>query len=55
MLRQGVHTKVVSERLGHAKIQITLDTYTHLVPGIQEKAIQGLDTKIFELEPELEK
>jgi integrase len=50
MLRQGVHTKVVSERLGHAKIQITLDTYTHLVPGIQEKAIHGLDTKIFELE-----
>ena len=33
LLRQGVHPKIVSERLGHASIAITLDTYSHVVPG----------------------
>lgn len=50
MLRQGVNPKVVSERLGHSKIQITLDTYTHLIPGIQEDAIANLDTSLFNLD-----
>ena len=36
MLNQGVHPKVVSERLGHASINITLDTYGHVLPGLQE-------------------
>ena len=36
MLRQGVHPKIVSERLGHANIGITLDTYSHVLPGLQE-------------------
>jgi len=34
MLRQGVHPKVVSERLGHSSVAITLDTYSHVLPGI---------------------
>ena len=38
MLRQGVHPKIVSERLGHARIGITLDTYSHVTPGLQEAA-----------------
>ena len=38
MLKQGVHPKIVSERLGHASINITLDTYSHVLPGLQEKA-----------------
>ena len=38
MLRQGVHPKIVSERLGHARIAITLDTYSHVTPGLQEAA-----------------
>ena len=38
MLRQGVHPKVVSERLGHATVSITLDVYSHVTPGIQEAA-----------------
>jgi integrase len=33
MLLQGVHPKIVSERLGHASIGITLDTYSHVLPG----------------------
>ena len=36
MLKQGIHPKIVSERLGHASIQITLDTYSHVTPGLQE-------------------
>ena len=35
MLKQGVHPKIVQERLGHASIQITLDTYSHVAPGLQ--------------------
>jgi len=43
MLKQGVHPKVVQERLGHASIQITLDTYSHVAPGLQEAAAAGFD------------
>ena len=38
MLKQGLHPKIVSERLGHASIAITLDTYSHVLPGLQEAA-----------------
>jgi integrase len=40
LLKAGVHPKIVSERLGHANIGITLDTYSHVLPGLQEKAVQ---------------
>jgi len=43
MLKAGVHPKVVSERLGHASIQITLDIYSHVVPGLQEAAAESFD------------
>lgn len=43
MLKQGIHPKVVQERLGHSSIQITLDTYSHVVPGIQEAAAARFD------------
>jgi hypothetical protein len=33
----------VQERLGHASIQITLDTYSHIVPGLQEAAAKSFD------------
>ncbi|MCL0065380.1 site-specific integrase [Dehalococcoidia bacterium] len=38
MLWQGIHPKIVSERLGHSSIAITLDTYSHVLPGLQEAA-----------------
>ena len=38
MLRQGVHLKIVQERLGHAKMGTTLDIYSHVTPGLQEAA-----------------
>jgi integrase len=34
----GIHPKVVSERLGHATVSITLDTYSHAIPAMQEEA-----------------
>jgi integrase len=37
-LSVGIHPKVVSERLGHANIGITLDTYSHAVPALSEEA-----------------
>ena len=43
MLKQGTHPKVVQERLGHASIQITLDTYSHVAPGLQEAAAARFD------------
>jgi integrase len=43
MLLQGVHPKVVSERLGHSTIGITLDTYSHVLPGMQEEAADAFD------------
>jgi len=43
MLKQGVHPKIVQERLGHASIQITLDTYSHVAPGLQEAAAESFD------------
>ncbi len=43
LLRQGVHPKVVSERLGHSTVGITLDTYSHVLPGLQRDAALGID------------
>ncbi|MEJ9212052.1 site-specific integrase [Bacillus smithii] len=40
MLLQGIPVKVVSERLGHASIEITLNIYGHLLPSIQKEAIK---------------
>ena len=37
-LAAGVPAKVVSERLGHANIAITMDTYSHVLPGMDESA-----------------
>lgn len=43
MLKQGIHPKIVQERLGHASISITLDTYTHVAPGLQEATANHFD------------
>jgi integrase len=44
LLRAGVHPKVVSERLGHSSVGITLDTYSHVLPGMQASAIERLNS-----------
>ncbi len=42
MLVAGVNPKVVSERLGHASVVITLDTYSHVLPTMQQDATEKL-------------
>ena len=37
LLKQGVNPKIVAERLGHANVKITLDTYSHLLPDLQKE------------------
>jgi len=46
LLRQGVHPKIVAERLGHSNIGITLDTYSHVLPGMQEDAAHRIDSTL---------
>ena len=43
LLSQGVHPKVVQERLGHAQIAMTLDIYSHVLPSMQHEAAQKLN------------
>jgi integrase len=46
MLKQGIHPKIVQERLGHASIQMTLDTYSHVAPGLQQAAAESFDKMV---------
>ena len=43
LMKQGTSPKVVQERLGHSSISVTLDIYSHVVPGMQELAALQLD------------
>jgi integrase len=43
LLKGGVHPKIAQERLGHSSIAITLDLYSHVLPGMQREAANMLD------------
>jgi len=43
MLYEGIHVKLVQELLGHATISITLDTYSHLLPGMSGEAAGAME------------
>ena len=43
LLSNGTHPKVVQELLGHSSIAVTLDTYSHMLPNMQEEAVKALD------------
>lgn len=47
LLSAGENPKVVSERLGHASIVLTLDTYSHVLPSMQESATAKLETMLY--------
>jgi integrase len=51
MLKQGIHPKIVQERLGHSSIAVTLDTYSHVAPGLQAAAAKRFD-ELFDQRPE---
>ncbi len=44
LIAHGVHPKVLQDRLGHASITTTLDTYGHLMSGLDEAAADALDS-----------
>ncbi len=47
LLVAGENPKVVSERLGHASITLTLDTYSHVLPTLQQQATSKLESLLF--------
>jgi integrase len=46
LLTAGVHPKIAQERLGHSSIGITLDCYSHVLPGMQEDAVAKIDAAL---------
>ena len=49
MLQQGIHPKIVAERLGHSSVATTLDTYSHVVPGLQEAAARRFEEALVDV------
>ena len=47
LLSAGLNPKVVSERLGHASIVLTLDTYSHVLPTMQQDATDKIERLMF--------
>jgi integrase len=43
LLSRRTHPKIVQEMLGHANISMTMDTYSHVLPDMQEKAVDAMD------------
>ena len=46
LLANGVHPKIAQERLGHSSVGITLDLYSHVMPGMQEDAAAKVDAAL---------
>ncbi|PJZ18294.1 site-specific integrase, partial [Bacillus cereus] len=47
LLKQGVNPKIISERLGHTDISMTLSVYSHVLPNMQEEAVKNFSKSIF--------
>ena len=43
MLAAGVHPKIAQERLGHSSVSVTIDLYSHILPGMQAEAVSLVD------------
>ena len=48
LLTKGVHPKIVSEMLGHSSVAITLDIYSHVIPGLGEAAASAMEEALEE-------
>lgn len=46
LLSRNVNPKIVSEMLGHSSIAITLDTYAHVLPNMQQSAVKALEESL---------
>lgn len=47
LFSKNVHPKFVQELLGHATIEVTLDTYYHVLPGIGEQTVAAMESTLF--------
>src|SRR5690606_32057461 len=47
LLEMGVHPKIVAEMLGHSQISITMDIYSHAIPGLQKVAVEKMGEALF--------
>jgi len=45
MIAAGIHIKVIQERLGHATLKLTADTYSHLLQSVQADAVEWVDER----------
>ena len=43
MLKAGIHPKIAQERLGHSSVGVTIDLYSHVLPGMQAEAVNRID------------
>ena len=43
LFTRGLHPKIVSEMLGHSSVAITLDVYSHVIPGLGEVAASAME------------
>ena len=50
LLANGENAKVASERLGHSTIVLTLDTYSHVLPDMQQQAAERIENLLFKTE-----
>lgn len=48
LLSQGINPKIVSERLGHSSIALTLDTYSHVLPTMQQDATEQIEKLLYD-------
>jgi integrase len=46
MLSEGVHPKIAQERLGHSSVSVTIDLYSHVLPGMQAEAVSRVDATL---------
>jgi integrase len=46
LLAAGIHPKIAQERLGHSSIAVTMDTYSHAMPNMQQDAVAKLDAAL---------
>ena len=46
LLAEGIHPKIVQERLGHSDVGMTLNRYSHVTPGMQRQAADALDAAL---------
>ena len=55
LLERGIHPKVVQEMLGHSTITLTLDTYSHVMPGLHAQAAQEMQKLFTDRDQEVER